>query len=35
MGTYELDIIIHYNLDQNKNKKNKTEKKNPTKTNKM
>lgn len=32
MGTYELNILLHYNLDQNKNKtKNKTEKKTPQK----
>lgn len=24
MGTYELNIISHYNLDQNKNKNKKT-----------
>lgn len=24
MGTYELNIILHYNLDQNKNKNKKT-----------
>lgn len=38
MGTYELNIILHYNLDQNKNKNKKTKQnreKNPTKTNKM
>lgn len=23
MGTYELNIILHYNVDQNKNKKTK------------
>lgn len=36
MGTYELNIILHYNVDQNKNKKTKQNReKKPTKTNKM
>lgn len=34
MGTYELDIIIHYNLDQ-KTKKKKTPEKTNKQTNKL